>query len=241
MSLKVVFFTVVYYKDYDFLLGAIEHHATMGKHLVLDTSPPEHAIKFSKLPPSVLWMHEPFYGYGWKNFRLRTAVQHAMENARLLDGDVLVYLDADEFYTKESTELLFPWAEKAMVEVQYIHWKRDGNAYTFGPSEWHCRVWPAKSLVEICENKAWQAHPKYNGNPEHHAVPVPPQGLQVLRVYGGFRQHLHYALGDKAFDEETAQNTIDGWPNGTPTSTPALPEKLRLWKEQGKRPLEAFV
>lgn len=239
--MNVCFFTVVYHKDYDFLLGAIEHHAQMGKHLVLDTSPPEHAIKFNKLPPSVLWMHEPFYGYGWKTFRLRTAVKHAMENARLLESDVLVYLDADEFYTKDSLEGLFPWAQKALVEVQYIHWKRDGNAYTFGPSEWHCRLWPTKSLVEIAENKAWQMHPKYNGNPEHHPVPVPASGLPVLRVYGGFRQHLHYALGDKAFDEETAQNTIDGWPNGTLTFTPELPEKLKLWKETGKRPLEAFL
>ena len=242
MSASVVFFTVVYYKDYDFLLGSIEHHAKFGKHLVLDTSPPEHAIKFKKLPSSVLWMHAPFYGVGWKNFKLKSAVQDAMENARLLGTDIMVYLDADEFYTDESAKFLFPWAEKAMVENQYIHWKRDGKAYTFGHSEWHCRLWPAQSKVEIAQNSAWRNHPRYNGNPEHHPVPVPPQGLQVIRVYGEFRQHLHYALGPKAMDEETAVNTIDGWPDkGHEVVTPPLPEKLFLWREKGIRPIEAFL
>lgn len=42
----------------------------MGKHLVLDTSPLEHAIQFKNLPPSVLWMHAPFYDTGWKNVKL---------------------------------------------------------------------------------------------------------------------------------------------------------------------------
>lgn len=239
---KVAFFTVVYHQDYDVLLGAIEHHAKMGKHLVLDTSPPEQAKRFTKLPSSVLWMHAPFYGCGWKTFRLRSAVQHAMESAKLLESDVLVYLDADEFYSNESAEHLFPWAEKAMVEVQYVHWKRDGKAYTFGASEWHCRLWPTKSLVRIAENDAWKAHPKYNGNPEHHAVPVAPVGLPVIRVYGGFRQHLHYALGTKALDEETAVNTIDGWPDkGVLVESPSLPEKLLAWKNGGATPLESFL
>src|SRR5204863_9320657 len=97
--MNVCFFTVCWYKDYEYLLGGVEHHATMGKHLILDTSPPEYAVKFRNLPSSVLWMHEPFYGAGWKNFRLRTALEHAMENARLLESEILVYLDADEFYT----------------------------------------------------------------------------------------------------------------------------------------------
>lgn len=242
MPPSIVFFTVVYYKDYDFLLGAIEHHAQMGKHLVLDTSPPDVAVKFKNLPASVLWMHEPFYGCGWREFRLRTAVQHAMEAARLMGGDILVYLDSDEFYTKESADHLFPWGEKAMVETQYIHWKRDGRAYTFGHSEWHCRVWPSKSLVSISENEAWKNHPKYNGNPEHHAVPSAPVGLPVIRVYGEFRHHLHYALGPKALDEETAVNTIEGWPDGgRQVHSPDLPERLRLWKETGKRPSGAFL
>lgn len=239
---KVAFFTVAYYQDYDVLLGAIEHHAKMGKHLVLDTSPLEHAKRFAKLPSSVLWIHAPYYGCGWKDFRLRSAVQHAMESARLLESDVLVYLDSDEFYSSESVEQLFPWAEKAMVEVQYVHWKRDGKAYTFGASEWHCRLWPAKSLVRIVENEAWKLHPKYNGNPEHHPVAVPPIGLPVIRLYGGFRQHLHYAIGPKALDEETAVNTIEGWPDkGLQVESPPLPEKLRAWREDGIKPSEAFL
>lgn len=242
MKPTVCFFTVVYYKDYDFLLGAIEHHAEMGKHLVLDTSPPEHAIKFKGLPSSVLWMHEPFYGCGWKEFKLRSAVEDAMKGARLLGSDILVYLDSDEFYSRESVDNLFPWAQKAMVEIQYVHWKRDGFAYTFGHSEWHCRLWPTSADVQVAENEAWKQHPKYNGNPEHHPVPVPPVGLPVIRAYGTFRHHLHYALGPKALDEETAQNTIDGWPDRcTQVAAPPLPEKLLAWKEKGIRPSEAFL
>jgi hypothetical protein len=238
---SVCFFTVVHYKDYDFLLGAIEHHAEMGKHLVLDTSPMEHAKRFRKLPSSVLWINAPFYGSGWREFQLRTAVVDAMRSARLLGCEVLVYLDSDEFYAKESVDNLFPWAKEAMVEIQYVHWKRDGHAYTFGPSEWHCRLWPSDADVRIAENQAWKKHPKYNGNSEHHPVPVQPVGLPVIRVYGPFRHHLHYALGPKALDEETAENTIDGWPNGDQVSAPPLPEKLLAWKEKGVLPSEAFL
>lgn len=238
---SAAFFTVVYYKDYDFLLGLIEHHAQMGLHLVLDTSPPSEAITFSNLPETVTWIHEPLYGQGWREFRLRTAVESAMRRARDLKTDILVYLDSDEFYIQESAKFLFPWAHNAMVEVGNVHWKRDGCAYVFGPSEWHCRLWPRDADVEIATNVAWQNHPMYNGNPEHHPVPVAPVGMPVIRVYGEYRQHLHYALGAKAFEEETADNTIDGWPDKGKQVTPApLPERMRLWRDEGLRPSEAF-
>jgi hypothetical protein len=187
-------------------------------------------------------MHAPFYGAGWGNVKLRTAVEDAMKNASLLGSDIMVYLDADEFYTKESVEQLFPWAQKAMVEVQYVHWKPDGKAYVFGPSEWHSRLWPTGRLAEIAKNMAWQAHPKYDGNPEHHPVPVPPAGLPVIRVYGEFRHHLHYAFGPKAADLETAVNTIDGWPDaGRQVGSPELPERLKAWRDKGVPPREAFL
>jgi hypothetical protein len=238
---KVAFFTVTCHSDYDFLLGAIEHHAGMGTHLVLDTSPPDKAVTFSKLPDSVVWVHEPFYGYGWKEFRYRTVLERALRKARLLDADILVSLDSDEFYIEESAQLLFPRAADAVIEVGNVHWKKDGKPYTFGHSEWHCRIWPRRADVQIAVNTAWQAHPLYNGNPEHHPVPIAPRDLQVIRVYGNFRHHLHYALGQKADDEETAINTIDGWPDkGTEVAPVPWPKKLKLWKDSGELPSESF-
>lgn len=239
--LKVGFFTVTCAKDYDFLLGSIEHHAEMGSHLVLDTTPPDQAIKFTKLPDNVIWLHEPDFGYGWKTFKVRSAVERAMKKARALATDIQVYLDSDEFYTKESVDGLFPWAEKAMVEIGNVHWKKDGKPYVFGASEWHCKLWPRTSDVLIARNTAWEAHPQYNGNPERHPVPQAPPGLPVIRVYGHFRHHLHYCLSGKADEDETARTTIDGWPDkGTLVAPVPWPEKLRLWKEQGIRPSESF-
>lgn len=242
MTVKVAFFTVCGGgEDYDFLLGSIEHHAEMGSHLVLDTTPPERAIRFTKLPDSVIWLHEPDFGSGWKEFRLRSAVERAMRKTKAFGADVLVSLDSDEFFARESSELLFPWATNAMIEVQCIHWKRDGKPYVFGHSEWHNRLWPAARGVQIAYNIAWKEHPLYNGNPEHHPVAFPGEGLQMIRVYGHFHHHLHYALGEKAADEETAINTIEGWPDkGMEVAPIPWPEKLRLWKETGARPSEVF-
>lgn len=242
MNPKVAFVTVCGGgEDYEFLLGAIEHHAEMGSHLIIDTTPSERAIKFKNLPDSVIWLHEPNFGAGWKEFRMRSAVERAMRQAKALCADVHVSLDSDEFFTKESSDLLFPWATEAMVEVQCVHWRKDGKPYTFGHSEWHRRLWPARSNVQIAENLAWQAHHSYNGNPEHHPVAWPPSGLQLIRVYGHFHHHLHYALGVKAQKEETAATTIEGWPDkGMEIPSTPWPEKLRLWKESGTLPSESF-
>lgn len=240
---RPAFFTVVYYKDYDYLLGAIEQHAEMGPHLVIDTSPPKEAIRFSKLPKSVLWINEPFYGEGWKEFRLRSATESAMNKAKLLDADILVYLDADEFYTKDSVTMLFPWAKKGIIEVQCAHWLPDGKPYIFGTSEWHSRLWPRNGDVEIAYNVAWKKHPAYNGNPEHHPVPWPRPGLEKIRVEGAFMHHVHYGFGPKAVEVETAQTTIDGWPDNKMgvEPVPDLPERLRRWRDDNIRPSEAFL
>ena len=236
------FFTVTCRDDYDYLLGAIEHHAAMGPHLVLDTTPPDRALRFRRLPDSVLWLYEPDFGSGWKEFRLRSAVARALAKARAFHTDILVYLDSDEFYTKDAPERLFPWAERALVETQYVHWRKDGKPWTFGPSEWHPRLWPRAAAVHISENIAWRSHPAYNGNPEHHPVPVQPAGLPLIRVYGEFRHHLHYALGRKADDVDCAVSTIDGWPDlGKLAADVPWPDRLRFWKETGILPHEAFL
>lgn len=237
---KVCFFTVTHSEDYDFLLGSIERHAEMGRHLVLDTSPPDKAIKFNRLPESVHWVHEPIFGSGWKEFKLRSAVERAMNLARELDSEVLVYLDSDDFYTIDAPDRLFPVAQDVMVSVNYTHWRKDGLPYIFGDSEWHPRLWPRSAEVVIAENGAWREHPAYNGNPEHHPVVLPPKDLPVLRVQGNFRQHLHYALSTKAEELETACSTIVGWPNGSRVPTVPWPAKLTLWKNKGIRPSEFF-
>ncbi len=230
---SVAFFTVTHSQDYDFLLGSIEHHAEMGMHLVLDTSPSSKAEQFKRLPSTVRWVHEPHYGSGWKNFRLRASVERAMHLAREFGADVLAYVDSDEFLSKESVTGLFPHAEHAVIQVHTTHWKEDGP-YMFGESEWHTRLWPNLCDMQILKNVDWTKHPAYNGNPEHHPVPMAPPGLPMLRVPGSFHHHLHYVIGEKSADTDTGDQTIDGWPDkGVRVPPVAWPVKLRQWKEQG--------
>lgn len=237
---KATFFTVTYFDDYDFLLGSIEHHAEMGRHVVLDTSPADKAIKFNRLPDSVQWFHEPNFGHGWKEFKVRTALERAMSLAKELEGEILIYLDSDDFYSSDSPERLFPYATEAIVGVNYTHWKKDGFPYIFGPSEWHSKLWPKKSDVRFALNEAWKVHSAYDGNPERHPVAVSESGFPYLRVQGNFRHHLHYALGPKAEEETTALATVDGWPNGSRVPKVPWPAKLDLWKNKGIRPSEFF-
>lgn len=237
MKPTVAFFSAVHYKDYDFLLGSIEHHAGMGFHLVLDTSPLEHALSFSGLPETVRWVHEPLYGSGWKEFRMKSAVARALQLAREFRADVVASLDADEFYSEESVEGLFPYAARYPVAVHCTHWLQDGHPYMFGESEWHLRAWPSELGVTIERNIDWQHHPAYNGNPEHHPVPVAP--VPEIRVPGSFHHHVHYAFPGAS--EETAEATIDGWPEkGHRTPKAPWPALLRMWATAGNRPSERF-
>ena len=64
--------------------------------------------------------------------------------------------------------------------------------------------------------------------------------LPVLRVPGLFRNHVHYFVGDK--DDETARQTIDGWPDrGALVPSVELPYPIELWFKKGIRPSEAFL
>lgn len=241
MKPSVAFFTACHYLDYDYLLGSIEHHAEMGFHLVLDTTPHNMVERFKRLPDTVRWVHEPVYGSGWKNFKMRTAVERAMTLATEFNTDILVSLDADEFYSKNSVEHLFPHAVENVVSVHCTHWKEDGFPYMFGESEWHPRLWPAYCDMKIAANIDWTKHPAYNGNPEHHPVPVPPPSFQEMRVPGSFHHHLHYAVGPKAQDQVVADQTIDGWPGkGARLPMSSWPVKMRMWKSQGIRPSEYY-
>jgi len=237
----IAFFSTCHSDDYDFILGSIEHHAEMGFHLVLDTSSPEKAEQFKRLPDTVRWVHEPLYGSGWKAFKMRTAVERAMMLARQFYTNILVSVDSDEFYSRDSVERLFPHAVENVVSVHCTHWKADGFPYMFGESEWHPRLWPAWCDVAIAPNVDWTKHASYNGNPEQHPVPVAPPGSSEIRVPGSFHHHLHYAFGPKVLEEEAAKSTIAGWPDKGVRIPPVdWPVKIRTWKTQGIRPSEYY-
>lgn len=224
-------------EDYDFLLGSIEHHAEMGQHLVLDTTPVDRARRF-KLPKSVIWRHHPDYGAGWKEFKLRTALEDALKMAKSeTDASILAVLDCDEFYAPECAEWAFKLGRDRMVEFKTVTWRSDGKAYDLGESEWHRRVWPAAMDVKILKNESWIAHPQYNGNPEHHPIASPPDLDQIVRAHGSLHNHVHYAIGAKASETETADTTIDGWKmGGFEASRVPWPVRLRVWQESGERP-----
>lgn len=242
MTPSVVFFTVTRSIDYDLLLGSIEHHALLGRHVVLDTTMPMDGPRsFKNLPSTVTWIHEPVYGSGWKEFRYVAAAQRALAVALAFKPDVLGWLDSDEFLAELVLEDVVPQALHAVVDLMVFHWKRDGHAYMYGESEWHARLWPAWAGVTIGKNLAWPQHTDYNGNPEHHAVPYVPPNVPRLRIPGPYRHHVHYAIGPKMEDEETAATTISGWASGGHRIPDVeWPAKLALWRSRGIRPSEAF-
>lgn len=233
---SVCFFTICGGgEEYDFLLGSIEHHARMGKHVVLDTSPSGTERRFKGLPSSVTWVHEPVYGAGWKEFKFRSALARSLELAKEQGADIVVQMDADEFFSEDSVDGLFPYATKYMVSTETVHWRGD-KPYSFGPGEHHVRLWPSAMDVRWPVNDGWLKSPHYNGNPDHHAVVVGPPGSRVTRVSGHYHHHLHYFVGNKAKDDETARQTVHGWPNGNPATVSALPMPIWIWKYKGIRP-----
>lgn len=248
----ITFFTVCGGgEEYEFLLGSIEHHAAIGNHLVLDTS--RNARTFDHLfekCPSVSWVYEPekFQSGNWKTFKLASALEEARKLAleRFPNTDFLVHLDCDEYYDFGVKALLQrnecpPIETPRTFTFHTIHWK-DGRALRFGPSEWHLRAWDVRTKVRVIQNLSWQVSPKYNGNPEHHPIFSPAeQNVDAVRVNSPMHYHLHYALGKKRHFTETAEATIDGWPDGTPVENPCpWPDPLQKWIEVGELPSSRF-
>lgn len=231
MAMDVVFITVCGAADaegcrreYNFLLGSIRHHDSMGRHIVLDNTPQEYRMRFRGLPSSVLWVYEPEYGHGKEVFREMSALVRADQMARVLRPDVIVYTDCDEYWAPESADAL--WAEGAnfLVETPTVHVDIHGNHWTFD-REWHRRLWPGKwGGIEF---------PLHHGeaNPERHAIAVPSAPLQIKRVPGYYHQHLRCFIAGGGY---YADGTILKNP-------PPWPEPLRLWKEKGIEPLEAYL
>jgi len=240
---SVVFFTVTRSKDYNYLLGSIEHHAKMGRHVVLDTTMPgENPKQFRNLPPSVTWIHEPLYGSGWKEFRFVAASQRALNAAMDMKPDVLIWLDSDEFFSESIISEVIPHALYSIVDTISIHWKKDGHPYMFGESEWHTKIWPRWVNLRVGLNLAWPVHKDYNGNPEHHAILHVNPSSSKMRVLGPYRHHLHYAIGPNRDDEDTARTTIQGWAEGGKRLPDVdWPAKMDLWRSKGIEPIESFL
>jgi hypothetical protein len=238
MDKSICFFTVCGgHEDYEFLLGSIDHHSRLGVHLVLDTTPAPYARKFRNLPPTVVWVHEPIFGSGWKEFKFVSALERAQEHARArFRPEVLVQTDSDDFWTLEAVPL-FELGRGACVETQYVHWLKDGEPYLYGESEWHRRIWPAYATVKVEKDTKWPFSPHYNGNPELHTRVTVPSHISLLRFDGLFRHHVHFALGKKAEEDEVAKGSITGWPHGKRlVDRRPWPDKLVMWNERGTLP-----
>lgn len=229
-------------EDYEFLLGSLWHHAEMGNHVVLDTTPEGQQRTFRNLPPHVIWIYEPKYGQGWKEFRFRDALTRAAGLAKNY-GDVVICLDCDEFYSRSIKWILEDAAQNPLY-VETIHWRYDPagivRPYMFGESEWHLRMWPAKAEVSFPPNEVWVTHPNYNGNDHHHAVPRFPAGTEILKAPGLYHHHVHHALGEKSRDDSDASRTIPNWGCGVKTIPVKWPTLLATWREAGIRPSTHF-
>lgn len=251
MNSKICFFTVCGGgEEYDFVLGSIEHHARIGKHLVLDVSLEQGSVDQGKLPPSVHWAYGGGDNWGsgdWKTFKLASALEYARRVALACfpETEFLVHLDCDEYFDVDALADLFDRNQGELVPRTFvfetIHW-RDGRALRFGPSEWHMRAWDVRADVGVIRNSAWEASSKYNGNPEHHPILTPKQKIfQEVRVLSPMHYHLHYAVGAKKHFTETAEATIDGWPAGIPLEGACpWPDPVRRWAESGVGPSRSY-
>lgn len=221
--------------EYEFLLGSILQHASMGRHIVLDVTPAPKRRVFKNLPKSVEWIYEDEYLSGdWKVFRCRQAVLRAMGIAVSRSPDVVMHLDCDEFLTPQAVTELFPIAVGACVEHRIVNWGSDGNPHiNAGPMKpgGARRIWDARIKVEIPRNGAWPKHPHYNGNPDRHPTPVWPAGAKVTKSPSLAHHHLHYAIKEKDL-YPFKEWEIGGWAD--------WPEPLDRWKNGGAPPSSDF-
>lgn len=219
-------------EEYNYLFGSMAHHANIGSHVVLDTSPPQWAIQPKNLPASVQWHYEPIYGHGLANFRGQDAIDRAIAIARQLDISVIVHLDCDEFFTPNIADL-FPMALNNIIAVKAYHWYPDVKAYEF--NDWKRRLGPAKDGIHMGLNVSWAKHPKYNGNPQNHSF---LSGFKAIRVDGVFLHHVPKAVGKK--HDLRNPGTKIAMPWVTPLDPVPWPEDLELWRTKGVPPSDKY-
>lgn len=222
-------------EEYNYLLGSIRYHATMGIHVVIDTCPQQWAIKPKNLPSTVQWYHEPIYGFGQSNYRLQDATKRGIDIARTARVDVVAILDCDEFYDKLSGTDLFPKATDKILNINTYHWYPDLKGYDH--QDYHRRVGPAKEGLHMGRNYAWIEHPNYNGNPQDHCFLSGP--WPVVKVEGIYHHHVPKAVGRKHFIRYPGK-AID-MPCAAPIRPIPWPDDLAMWRDRGLQPIEKYL
>ena len=220
-------------EEYNYLFGSLAHHAKMGIHVVLDTSPPQWAFNPKNLPASVQWYHEPVYGHGLNHFRNQDAIDRAIALARKSGIDIVVLLDCDEFFTPNTPADLFHQAVDKIISIKTYHWYPDVKAYDF--LDWHRRLGPAKDGIHMGLNASWAKHPKYNGNPQNHCFLSGP--MPVLKVDGAYHHHVTKAVGKKHYIRYPGKVNM---PWVAPLDPVPWPEDLELWRTKGIYPSDKY-
>jgi hypothetical protein len=88
----------------------------------------------------------------------------------------------------------------------------------------------------------WVSSRVYDGNPDTHPKLKIPEGIKVIRATTLCRHHAHFAVGNKANDQEIAKQSITGWPHGKEEVYPQpWPHLLENWRCGGHRPSEVYA
>jgi len=217
--------------DYEFLLGAIREHSTMGCHVVLDVTPALHRKQFKRIPSSVMWVAEDGYLSNTRMFKFHSALLRVNEIARATGAEVIVNLDSDEFFAPQATEKLFPLARNSAVEHLIVTWGCDNQPHARWDA-WLRRIWPSKMNVRIPRNEAWTQHPEYDGNPELHPIPMWPPNARVTKTQELVHHHLHWTIHHKG------HHPFSEWPVAGWCDWPPL---LKRWKEKDIPPSLEFL
>ena len=236
----IVFFTIcggankeLVDRQYNHLLGSIEYHAEMGRHIVLDNSPRELHRTFTKLPKSVTWIYEPIYGHGHDKLRQTDLLNRIAWTAYQMQPDAVVYTDCDEFWGQGLLDLVARDAKDSLINLPTLHVDINGDHYYF-PHEYHRRIWDGKREVIFPYNKAKIEEFQngvFEGNPQRHSIACPTEGMNHKTVHDMIHHHMKcFIRGGGSWD---LGKKID--------KNPPWPEPLSLWKYQSIEPLLKFL
>ena len=228
----IVFFTIsganskeLVDRQYNHLLGSIEHHAQLGRHIVLDNSPRAFRRIFTKLPKSVTWIYEPIYGHGDENFRQTDALNRIAFAAYQMKPDAVIYTDCDEFWTPNLVDVVEREAKDSLVHLPTIHVDVNGDHYFF-PHEYHRRIWEGKREVIFPYNKAKPSdldNDTFQGNPQRHSIACASEGMKTKTVHDICHHHMKcFMIGGGS------------WHLGKKLEkNPEWPAPLKEWKYSG--------
>lgn len=226
-------------EEYRFLCSTLGHHAGLGSVIVLDTTLPEWAKVPKRLPVGVTWKYEPVFGAGWKFFQERQARERAIRIAQHFNPEVLVSVDVDEFFAKETFSKLEAVAKNEAIAIDRREWYQDGKPYKYGdPGDWHVRLFPGSAPVTMSQNLGWQKHPNYNGNPDMHPFPSFTTLIKTVRIQGPHHHHLTKAVGRK--NEFKGVPVVPWWGSDEESLHIEWPVPLRRWREENADPISVY-